>query len=104
MHKDAYKIGTELSNEGQLIGRDPRKMTVEELNQIGHIKKPLSKVIREKCLDCCAGQISEVKNCVCVTCPLWAFRMKKNPFSERKITDEQKQKAGERMKKARQAQ
>lgn len=31
--------------------------------------------IRAKCLDCCAGQLKEVRRCVCIKCPLYPFRM-----------------------------
>lgn len=62
------------------------------------------KAIREKCLDCCAGQTSEVKYCPAEDCPLWPFRMGKNPFrKERELTEEQKINLAERMKKAREA-
>jgi len=37
------------------------------------------KSIRAKCIDCCCGQIYEVKRCVCVECPLYPFRMGHNP-------------------------
>ena len=64
----------------------------------GHTKKPLLKVIREKCLDCCGGQHSEVRICHITTCPSWPYRMGKNPFHKRKMTDEQKQAAAKRLK------
>lgn len=38
------------------------------------------KVIREKCLDCCCGQVNEVAACPCQACPLWPFRFGKNPY------------------------
>ncbi len=44
---------------------------------------PLSKVIRAKCLDCSCGQVQEVAKCTAVRCPLWPYRMGKNPFSTR---------------------
>lgn len=37
------------------------------------------KAIRKKCLDCSAGQPSEVRNCEIVDCPLFIYRMGKNP-------------------------
>ena len=36
-----------------------------------------SKAIRMKCLDCCAYQPSEVKQCESYDCPLWRYRMGK---------------------------
>lgn len=37
------------------------------------------KSIRLKCLDCCGGQYSEVRNCDIQECPLYPFRHGKNP-------------------------
>ena len=50
------------------------------------------KAIRAKCLDCCCGSASEVKSCTCQSCPLYAFRFGKNPFTTRgkNYTEEQK--------------
>lgn len=62
------------------------------------------KAIREKCIDCCAGQVGEVRLCTAEDCPLWPFRFGKNPFSgRREMTDEEKEAASERLKKAREA-
>lgn len=60
-------------------------------------KSPL-KAIREKCLDCCGNQYSEVRECHITDCPLWQYRMGKNPFHTRTMTDEQKQAASKRLK------
>lgn len=60
------------------------------------------KAIRAKCLDCCCDQSNEVKLCPAEDCPLWPFRMGKNPFRQKRIlTDEQKAAAAERLRKAR---
>ncbi len=37
------------------------------------------KSIRLKCLDCSNGSASEVRNCVITNCPLYEFRLGKNP-------------------------
>jgi hypothetical protein len=37
------------------------------------------KAIRKKCLDCCCFQPKEVKECPVTTCPLYAFRLGRNP-------------------------
>jgi len=37
------------------------------------------KAIRKKCLDCSSDQPSEVKYCAFKECPLYPFRMGKNP-------------------------
>ena len=49
------------------------------------------KAIRAKCLDCCCDQPSEVKLCPSEQCPLYPFRLGKNPFRvKREFTEEQK--------------
>ena len=37
------------------------------------------KAIRAKCLECSNGQLSEIRECVIPDCPLYPFRMGKNP-------------------------
>ena len=60
------------------------------------------KAIREKCIDCCAGQPNEVKLCPITDCPLYAFRLGKNPYrTKREYTDEQREAMKERLAKAR---
>lgn len=50
------------------------------------------KAIRAKCLDCCCGSTEEVKLCTIPTCPLYKYRLGKNPAIKRApLTDEQKQ-------------
>ncbi len=63
------------------------------------------KAIRLKCLDCCLGSSKEVKECTVESCPLFYFRLGKNPNRKpRKVmSEEQRTAAGERMKKAREA-
>lgn len=34
-----------------------------------------SKAIRLKCIDCCAGNMAEVRRCSATNCPLWRYRM-----------------------------
>ena len=67
---------------------------IDDIDDVqGHTKKPLLKVIREKCLDCCAGQHCEVRKCHIKECPLWPYRMGKNPYHSRLMTNDQKQNA-----------
>lgn len=40
----------------------------------GHDKMSPLQAIRRKCTDCCAGQVSEIRLCEAVSCPLWPFR------------------------------
>ena len=65
-------------------GADPRSVGVDSLEEAGHEKKPILRVIREKCMDCCCQQRAEVRRCAAKTCPLWPYRMGKNPFTRRK--------------------
>ena len=46
--------------------------------------KPLirSVAIRAKCLDCCDWQQTEVRECTVIMCPLWPWRMGKQPSVE----------------------
>lgn len=36
-----------------------------------------SKAIRLKCIDCCCGNMAEVRKCPATNCPLWRYRMGK---------------------------
>jgi len=55
----------------------------------------LGKAIRNKCMDCTCQQQDEVRNCTVERCPLYLFRMGKNPFSNRKGNPEALRKAKE---------
>lgn len=60
------------------------------------------KAIREKCLDCCCGSVTEVKFCPSVDCYLYPFRFGKNPFRQkREMTEEQKEVISIRLREAR---
>ena len=37
------------------------------------------KAIRAKCLDCCCGQVAEVRRCELEKCPLFPYRLGKRP-------------------------
>jgi hypothetical protein len=62
------------------------------------IKSPL-KAIKEHCKWCCGDDLP--KNCVSEKCELYPFRLGKNPFLKREMTEEQKQAAAERFAKYR---
>ena len=83
---------------GQLIGRDPRRVSVEEFNRAGIDGAAAMEIIRAKCLDCCANQQDEVRKCVAVTCPNWPYRMGANPFHKREYTPEQRAAMAVRLK------
>lgn len=59
------------------------------------------KAIREFCIDCCGGSRETVKNCPSVKCSLYPFRMGKNPFRKREMSEEQRKAAGDRLREAR---
>ena len=67
------------------------------------IRSPL-KAIRKNCI-LCIGSIREVPNCTAEkSCPLFPFRMGKNPFrTPRVVTDEQREAARERFKRSRES-
>jgi hypothetical protein len=47
----AYLEPSVVEGMPMLIGRDPRTITVEQLNALGHEKQPLLRVIRTNCID-----------------------------------------------------
>ena len=55
----------------------------EAWSVMGHTKIPLLKVIRRRCIDCCAYNIREVNKCPAVECPSWPYRTGKNPFRKK---------------------
>ena len=62
------------------------------------------KVIRAKCLDCldCSdGSAHEVRCCPITTCPLYVFRLGKNPFAKRQLSDQQREEMADRMREVR---
>ena len=65
-------------------------------------KKSIMNAIKAKCLDCSADDRNEVKLCNIEDCPLWPYRLGKDPDG-RKMTDEQKAAAAERFKKMRES-
>lgn len=66
------------------VGRDPRAMSQQDLRGLGHSPLSILQALRARCVDCCAGQVSEVRRCVSLNCPSWPFRMGYNPWRERK--------------------
>lgn len=63
---------------------------------------PLS-AIKAFCIDCMGDQPRLVKDCTTKSCPLWPYRTGHNTNSKRTMTEEQRQMAAERLKKAREA-
>lgn len=65
---------------------------------VQNTKSPLER-IKLHCYYCSVFQLSEVKNCNNKHCALYEFRNGKNPFRKKELTDEQRQKLAERMRK-----
>ncbi len=61
-------------DRGELIGRDPRKLTEAEVLEAGIELRVPAKAIRAFCLQCANGE-AEVRKCVATNCPLWVIRM-----------------------------
>ena len=80
-------------------------MKIEEtINEKTYIRNTsVLKAIRQKCVeDCCAGYVSEANNCLSPSCPLYPFRMGKNPY-RKPISEESKQRILNGLRKAREA-
>jgi hypothetical protein len=93
------KPGLEPGEGGHAVGRDPRRMTTDELRAMGHEPKSPMQAIREHCLDCCAGSPNEVRLCTAVKCAKWPFRMGSSPWRA-PLTEEQmaaRKEAGRRL-------
>jgi hypothetical protein len=88
------RVGTEVRvvDGGETrIGRDPRKMTTDELQAIGHERLSPMAAIRAHCLDCCGGSPNEVRYCMTLRCPSWPYRMGANPW--RALVSEERREA-----------
>ena len=59
--------------------------------------------IHNFCISCMGDQPRLVKDCTTKSCPLWPYRTGHNTNSKRTMTEEQRQMAAERLKKAREA-
>jgi len=67
--------------DGFDAGRDPRSMSSNELEQLGHARMSPLRALRLKCLDCCNGPAQEVRLWTALDCTSWPFRMGKNPWA-----------------------
>ncbi len=96
------RIGWEPGSDGEFVGRDPRKMTVDELTELGHMRMSPLKALRLRCIDCCGGSAPEVRLCTAVDCPAWPFRMGKNPYrTKRELSEEQRAEMAARLARSR---
>ena len=75
---------------------------MENLEEKSKKMTPLSQ-IHNFCIGCMGDQPRLVKDCTTKSCPLWPYRTGHNTNSKRTMTEEQRQMAVERLKKAREA-
>ena len=73
--------------------------TEEEFNKEVSENTNVLRAIKLKCLDCSTYNINEIKECPVNKCPLYPFRLGKNPFRKKKeLSEEERNKLSERMK------
>ena len=53
----------------------------------GHRPMSPMQAIRGKCLDCSGQQMTEIKLCVVVSCPLWPFRAGRHPYTTTRLLE-----------------
>lgn len=67
----------------------------------GIIKSPL-KAIKTFCVEeCNCGNYNYAKTCIDPHCPLYAFRLGKNPYRTRNMTEEERAAIGKRLRQGR---
>ena len=87
--------------DGRRVGRDPMGLPVEVLTAAGHPNRGTRRVVgamgdvplvdglarhkdlRRQCL-ACAETVAEVRRCAIIDCPIWAYRMGRNPHNPRR--------------------
>ena len=72
--------------------------TEEEFNREVSENTNVLRAIKLKCLDCSSYNTNEIKECPVNLCPLYPFRLGKNPFRKRELSEEERTKLSERMK------
>ena len=77
---------------------DPRDMSTEDLNKLGHSKTNIYDVIRNNCKECLNGSINLIRSCTQTSCLFWPYRMGSNPFNRQNLTEEERQLRSERAK------
>jgi hypothetical protein len=83
------------------IGRDPMSLPTELLNAAGHGPRQTRAIVsamgdvalvdglksykdlRRQCL-ACAESAAEVRRCICIDCPIWPYRMGRNPHNPKR--------------------
>lgn len=92
--------------EDDMVDDMDEEVTVDESEESSDVRgkeitSPL-KAIRAFCIDCMGGSVREIKLCTAPKCPLYAFRMGKNPYRKRELSPEHLAKLQEARKKAKQ--
>jgi hypothetical protein len=54
--------------------------TATVAREAGHVPMTPLKAIRTKCFDCSYYQVTEIRLCEAIGCPLWPFRAGKHPW------------------------
>ena len=75
-----------------LIGKNPLFLSKEDLKLLDPPPTPL-KAIRAWCIECGGDSPSEARKCPAMRCPLWPYRMGKNPLDPRTRTKSLNEKA-----------
>ena len=70
--------------------------TKEEFDQEVKENTNVLRAIRLKCYDCSSYQSNEVRDCIVNNCPLYPFRLGKNPFRKKELTEEKRNELRER--------
>jgi hypothetical protein len=70
-------------NRTELAAVWPPNVTVAAA--AGHEPMTPMQAIRQKCLDCSAYQLQEVRLCEFVTCALWPFRSGRHPYTQKRV-------------------
>ena len=70
--------------------------TKEEFNQEVKENTNVLRAIRLKCYDCSCYQSNEVRDCSVTNCPLYPFRLGKNPFRKKELSDEKRKELRDR--------
>lgn len=97
INRDAVLV----KDNGSVRGRDPSTMTADDYLAAGYDDLTPLQAIRQYCVERCQSSPSEVRKCTIVECPLWPYRMGKNPFRKKCLSEEQRQAAGVRLNAAR---
>jgi len=86
------KVSPRECDGNKKIGVDPRNLDRETLLLLGPVVS-LIKVIRARCINCCMGDLSEVRKCTAIDCPSWRYRMGVNTLDTRFKPNQPKEKA-----------